>query len=126
QTTLHFLPEHHTDFIFAVIGERFGFVGALVLIGLYVVVLWRALRIARLSRDTYGSVLAGGIAAMLLFQIVVNIGMTLGIMPVTGIPLPFVSYGGAAMVSFLLLIGLLQSIHLRAATTTPGVAGGRP
>jgi len=126
QTTLDFLPEHHTDFIFAVIGERFGFVGALVLIGLYVVVLWRALRIARLSRDTYGSVLAGGIAAMLLFQIVVNIGMTLGIMPVTGIPLPFVSYGGAAMVSFLLLIGLLQSIHLRAATTTPGVAGGRP
>jgi len=127
QTTLDFLPEHHTDFIFAVIGERFGFAGAVVLIALYAIVLWRALRIATLSRDMYGSIMAGGIAAMLLFQIFVNIGMTIGIMPVTGIPLPFVSYGGAAMVTFLLLIGLLQSIHLRAMTaTTPGVVGGRP
>jgi rod shape determining protein RodA len=126
QTTLDFLPEHHTDFIFAVIGERFGFAGAVVLIVLYAVVLWRALRIATLSRDMYGSIMAGGIAAILLFQIFVNIGMTIGIMPVTGIPLPFVSFGGAAMITFLLLIGLLQSIHLRAMTsTTPGVIGGR-
>jgi rod shape determining protein RodA len=127
QTTLDFLPEHHTDFIFAVIGERFGFVGAVILVALYAVLLWRALRIATLSRDMYGSIMAGGIAAMLLFQMFVNIGMTIGIMPVTGIPLPFVSYGGAAMITFLLLIGLLQSIHLRVMTaTTPGVSGGRP
>lgn len=127
QAALDFLPEHHTDFIFAVIGERYGFVGAALLIALYALVLWRALRIAALSRDMYGSMMAGTVAAMLLFQVFVNIGMTIGIMPVTGIPLPFVSYGGAAMITFLLLIGLLQSIHLRAmTTTTPGVGGGRP
>jgi rod shape determining protein RodA len=127
QTTLDFLPEHHTDFIFAVIGERYGFLGALVLLALYALILWRALRIATLSRDMYGSMMAGGVGAILLFQIFVNIGMTIGIMPVTGIPLPFVSYGGAAMITFLLLIGLLESIHLRAMTaTTPGVRVGRP
>ncbi len=126
QTTLDFLPEHHTDFIFSVIGERFGFVGAAVLLALYGVLLWRGLRIATLARDMYGSIMAGGVTVMLLFQVFVNIGMTIGIMPVTGIPLPFVSYGGAAMVSFLLLIGLLQSIHLRAMTvSTPGVGRGR-
>ena len=127
QTTLDFLPEHHTDFIFSVIGERFGFVGAVVLLALYALLLWRALRIATLSRDMYGSIMAGGVAAMLLFQMFVNIGMTIGIMPVTGIPLPFVSYGGAAMITFLLLVGLLESIHVRAMiATTPGVSGGRP
>jgi rod shape determining protein RodA len=127
QTTLDFLPEHHTDFIFSVIGERFGFVGAVVLLALYALLLWRALRIATLSRDMYGSIMAGGVAAMLLFQMFVNIGMTIGIMPVTGIPLPFVSYGGAAMITFLLLVGLLESIHVRAMiATTPGVGVGRP
>jgi rod shape determining protein RodA len=127
QTTLDFLPEHHTDFIFAVIGERYGFLGAVVLLALYALILWRALRIATLSHDMYGSMMAGGITAMLLFQIFVNIGMTIGIMPVTGIPLPFVSFGGAAMITFLLLIGLLESIHLRAMTaTTSGVRPGRP
>jgi rod shape determining protein RodA len=114
QTTLNFLPEHHTDFIFAVIGERYGFVGALILILLYAVFIWRAVRIATLSRDMYGSVMAGGIAAAFLFQIFVNIGMTIGIMPVTGIPLPFISYGGAALITFLMLVGLLEAIHLRA------------
>jgi len=114
QTAFDFLPEHHTDFIFAVIGERYGFVGACVLLGLYALLLWRALRIATLSRDMYGSIMAGGIAVMFLFQMFVNIGMTIGIMPVTGIPLPFVSYGGAAMITFLMMIGLLQSIHVRA------------
>lgn len=114
QTTLDFLPEHHTDFIFAVISERNGFIGALVLIALYAVFTWRALRIASLSRDMYGSVMAGGIAATFLFQIFVNIGMTIGIMPVTGIPLPFISYGGAALITFLMLVGLLEAIHLRA------------
>ena len=122
QTTLDFLPEHHTDFIFAVISERNGFVGATVLLILYSVVIWRALRIAILSRDMYGSILAGGIGAVILFQVFVNIGMTIGIMPVTGIPLPFVSYGGTHMIAFLMLVGLLQAIHLRA-TITPSKGG---
>ena len=122
QTTLDFLPEHHTDFIFAVISERSGFVGALILITLYAVFIWRALRIATLSRDLYGSVMAGAIATTFLFQIFVNIGMTIGIMPVTGIPLPFISYGGAAMITFLMLVGLLESIHVRA-TLTPDYGG---
>jgi rod shape determining protein RodA len=122
QTTLDFLPEHHTDFIFAVISERNGFVGALLLIGLYGVLVWRCLRIATLSRDMYGSILAGGIAVMFLFQVFVNMGMTIGIMPVTGIPLPFVSYGGTAMIAFLMFVGLLEAIHLRA-TVTPSTRG---
>lgn len=122
QTALDFLPEHHTDFIFAVISERNGFLGALVLIALYGVVIWRCLRIATLSRDMYGSILAGGVAVMFLFQVFVNMGMTIGIMPVTGIPLPFVSYGGTAMIAFLMLVGLLEAIHLRA-TATPSNRG---
>jgi rod shape determining protein RodA len=122
QTTLDFLPEHHTDFIFAVISERSGFLGALLLIALYGVVIWRCLRIATLSRDMYGSILAGGVAAMFLFQVFVNMGMTIGIMPVTGIPLPFVSYGGTAMIAFLMFVGLLEAIHLRA-TVTPSSRG---
>lgn len=119
QTTLDFLPEHHTDFIFAVISERQGFIGAVILLTLYGIFIWRALRIATMSRDMYGSVLAGGIAVMVLFQVFVNIGMTIGIMPVTGIPLPFVSYSGTSVITFLLLVGLLESVHLRA-TMTPG------
>jgi rod shape determining protein RodA len=118
QTALDFLPEHHTDFIFAVLSERNGFLGALLLLALYGVIVWRCLRIATLSRDMYGSILAGGIGVMLLFQVFVNIGMTIGIMPVTGIPLPFVSYGGTAMIVFLMFVGLLQAIHLRATVAT--------
>ncbi len=122
QTTLDFLPEHHTDFIFAVISERNGFLGASVLLVLYALFIWRALRIAVVARDMYGSILAGGVALMILFQVFVNIGMTIGIMPVTGIPLPFVSYGGTAMIAFLIFVGLLEAIHLRAAIT-PGTRG---
>jgi len=122
QTSLDFLPEHHTDFIFAVLSERNGFLGAVLLLALYGVVIWRCLRIATLSRDMYGSILAGGIGVMILFQVFVNIGMTIGIMPVTGIPLPFVSYGGTAMITFLMFVGLLQAIHLRA-TMTPSNGG---
>jgi rod shape determining protein RodA len=117
QTGLDFLPEHHTDFIFAVVSERYGFVGAVILLALYALFIWRCLRIATLSRDMYGSILAGGIGVMVLFQVFVNIGMTIGIMPVTGIPLPFVSYGGTALISFLMLVGLLEAIHLRASLT---------
>lgn len=123
QTTLDFLPEHHTDFIFAVISERNGFLGATILLLLYAVLIWRALRIATLSRDMYGSILAGGIGAVILFQVFVNIGMSIGIMPVTGIPLPFVSYGGTHMIAFLMLVGLLQAIHVRAAIAP--TKGGR-
>ena len=122
QTALDFLPEHHTDFIFAVLSERNGFVGALLLIALYGILIWRCLRIATLSRDMYGSILAGGVAVMFLFQVFVNIGMTIGIMPVTGIPLPFLSYGGTAMIAFLMFVGLLEAIHLRA-TATPSNRG---
>ena len=122
QTTLDFLPEHHTDFIFAVVSERYGFVGAALLLALFAVLVWRALRIATISRDLYGSMIAGAIAAMFLFEIFVNVGMTLGIMPITGIPLPFISYGGAALITNLMLVGLLESIHIRGRIA--GVAGG--
>jgi rod shape determining protein RodA len=114
QTTLDFLPEHHTDFIFAVIGERWGFLGAALLLALFALLIWRALRIATLSRDLYGSLIAGSIAVVFLFEIFVNVGMTIGIMPITGIPLPFISYGGAALITDLMLVGLLESVHVRA------------
>ena len=112
QTNLNFLPEHHTDFIFAVVGEQLGFMGAMLLIGLFAVIIWRAFRIARLSEDVYGRLIATGIAGILVFQVFVNIGMTIGIMPVTGIPLPFVSFGSSSLVVFLMAIGLLESIHV--------------
>lgn len=113
QTHLRYLPEHHTDFIFAVIGEEFGFLGAIVLLGLYVLVLWRLLRIAARARSLFGSLICSGIAGMLVFQAFVNIGMTIGIMPVTGIPLPFVSFGSSSLVVFWLAIGLAESIQVR-------------
>jgi len=115
QTGLDFLPEHHTDFIFAVIGERWGFVGAALVIALYALLLWRAVRLVLLARDGFGSLLCAGIVAMLGFQIFVNIGMTLGIMPITGVPLPLMSYGGSSILTTLMALGLLQSVHLRAA-----------
>ncbi len=113
QTNLAFVPEQPTDFIFTVVGEEFGFVGALVLLALFGLVLWRAFRIALLSKDPFGTYLAAGIAAMLAIQMFVNIGMTLGIMPITGIPLPFVSYGGSSMIASFAAIGALLNIHMR-------------
>ena len=112
QTHLNFLPAHHTDFIFSVIGEELGFMGAILLLGLFVVIIWRGFRIARMSQHLYGSLLAAGVAGLLVFQVFVNIGMTIGITPVTGIPLPFVSFGSSALVVFLMAIGLLQSVHV--------------
>jgi rod shape determining protein RodA len=112
QHNLNFLPERHTDFIFAVIGEELGFVGGAILIGLFGLVVWRAFRIARMSRDIYGTLIAAGVAGVLVFQVFVNIGMTTGIMPVTGLPLPFVSFGSSSLVVFLMAIGLLESIHV--------------
>jgi rod shape determining protein RodA len=114
QTELLFLPERHTDFIFAVIGERFGFMGAALVLSLYALLIWRILRILTLSKNLYGTLIAGGIAAMLMFQILINVGMTLGVMPVTGITLPLMSYGGSSVLVTFLAIGLLQSIHAHA------------
>jgi rod shape determining protein RodA len=114
QTRLDFVPERHTDFIFAVIGERYGFAGAAFVLSLYALLLWRALRIVTLSKNSYGTLVAGGIAVALLFQVFVNVGMNLGIMPITGIPLPLLSYGGSAVLATFLAVGVLQSIHVQA------------
>jgi rod shape determining protein RodA len=113
QTRSGFVPEQHTDFIFTVAGEELGLVGSAVLIALLGIVLWRALRIAMRADDLFGRVAAAGIACWFGFQAFQNIGMCLGIMPVTGVPLPLVSYGGSSMFAGLMAIGLLQNIHLR-------------
>ncbi|QWZ06580.1 rod shape-determining protein RodA [Nocardioides panacis] len=113
QTKSGFVPEQHTDFIFTVAGEELGLVGSAVLIALLGVVLWRALRIAMGADDLFGRVAAAGIACWFGFQAFQNIGMCLGIMPVTGVPLPLVSYGGSSMFASLMALGLLQNIHLR-------------
>jgi rod shape determining protein RodA len=113
QTTLFYVPENHTDFIFTVVGEELGFLGAGLMLGVYLLLLWRALRIATLSRDTLGTLLAGGVVSVFAFQMFINIGMSIGIMPVTGLPLPFVSYGGSSLIAAFIMIGLLQSVHMR-------------
>jgi rod shape determining protein RodA len=118
QTQQDFLPERHTDFIFAAVGERFGFVGAAFLLCLYALLIWRALRILTLSKNLYGSMIAGGIAAMFMFHVFVNVGMNVGIMPITGIPLPLMSFGGSSVVVTFLAIGLLQSIYVQAQLTS--------
>jgi rod shape determining protein RodA len=117
QTKFNFLPEHHTDFVFSVVGEEFGFVGAALVLSLFALLIWRALRILTLSKNFYGALVAGGITAMLMFQVFVNVGMTIGIMPITGIPLPLVSYGGSSVITTLLAIGLLQSIYAQGRET---------
>lgn len=117
QTRLDFLPEHHTDFVFAVVGEEFGFVGAAIVLSLFALLIWRALRILTTAKNLFGALVAGGIAAMLMFQVLVNIGMTIGIMPITGIPLPLMSYGGSSVIVTFLALGLLQSIHAQALAT---------
>jgi rod shape determining protein RodA len=110
QTKFNFLPEHHTDFIFAVVGERWGFVGGSFVLSLYALLIWRGLRILTMAKNLYGALLAGGIVAMFMFQVFVNVGMTVGIMPITGIPLPLMSYGGSSVITTFLAVGLLQSI----------------
>jgi len=113
QTRLNFLPEHGTDFVFASFAEQRGFVGASLLLALYLLVLWRGLRIVTVARDLYSAIVAGGIVFALLFQIFVNVGMTMGIAPITGIPLPFVSVGGSSMIANLAAVGVLLAIHGR-------------
>jgi rod shape determining protein RodA len=120
QTRLDFVPERSTDFIFAVIGERYGFMGAALVLSLYALLIWRALRIVTLSKNSYGTLVAGGIAGMLLFQVFVNVGMNLGIMPITGIPLPLMSYGGSSVLATFLAIGVLQSVHVQARLSQRG------
>ena len=107
----NFLPEERTDFAFAVVGERWGFAGAGLVLSLYALLVWRGLRILTVAKNLYGALIAGGIVAMLLFQVFINVGMNVGIMPITGIPLPLLSYGGSSVLSTLLAIGLLQSIY---------------
>ncbi|MGD0374623.1 MAG: rod shape-determining protein RodA [Streptosporangiaceae bacterium] len=107
----NFVPEQHTDFIFAVAGEELGFAGAVLIIGLLAVLLLRALRIAARADDQFGMLVAAGIAIWLAVQAFINIGMTVGIMPVTGLPLPFVSYGGSAMFADMIAVGALNAVH---------------
>lgn len=114
QTTLNFLPEHHTDFVFASLAEQRGFAGAAILLMLYLLVVWRGFRIVTIARDPFSAIVAGGIVFALLFQIFVNVGMTMGIAPITGIPLPFVSVGGSSMIANLIAVGLLLAIQVRA------------
>jgi rod shape determining protein RodA len=113
QTNLDYVPRQHTDFIFTVAGEEFGFVGAMFVLLLYALILWRAIRIATLSKDPFGTLVAAGIASMFAIQMFVNIGMVIGIMPITGIPLPFLSYGGSSILVSFAAIGMLESIHMR-------------
>jgi rod shape determining protein RodA len=123
QTGLGYLPEHHTDFIFAVIGETYGFVGAALILSLYALLIWRGLHILTIAKNLYGALIAGGITMMLLFQIFVNVGMTVGIMPITGVPAPLLSFGGSSMLVTFMAVGLLQSIHAQAREI--GVGKGR-
>ena len=111
---LNYVPEAHTDFVFAAVGEQYGFLGAALVLSLYALLIWRTLRILVMAKDLFGSLVAAGIAAMLMFQVFVNVGMTIGIMPITGVTLPLMSYGGSSVITTLLAVGLLQSIYVQA------------
>jgi rod shape determining protein RodA len=118
QIRLNFVPEDHTDFVFAAVGEQYGFLGAGLVLCLYALLIWRTLRILTMSKDLFGTLVAAGVAAMLMFQVFVNVGMTIGIMPITGVTLPLMSYGGSSVITTLLAVGLLQSIYVRARAST--------
>jgi rod shape determining protein RodA len=109
-----FVPEDSTDLVFAAVGERYGFVGAALVLSLYALLIWRTLRIVTLAKDLFGALVAGGVVAMLMFQVFVNVGVAIDIMPVTGVTLPLMSYGGSSVIATLLAVGLLQSIYVRA------------
>ncbi len=111
QTKLSFLPEQHTDFVFSVIGEEFGFAGAILVLALFILIIWRAIHVAGIVKSRFSSLVAIGLAAMLTFHVFVNIGMTVGVVPVTGLPLPYFSYGGSQLVVNLILAGLLLNIY---------------
>jgi len=113
QTNLAFVPEQHTDFIFTAVGEELGFVGATTLLALFALVVWRTWRTAVLAKDRFGTLLCVGVLGMLVFQVFENVGMTMGITPIAGIPLPLMSYGGSATVATLVGIGLVLNVHMR-------------
>jgi rod shape determining protein RodA len=120
QTNMNYLPEHTTDFIFSSLAEQRGFLGAALLLLLYALIVWRGVKTIALAPSLFTAVLAAGIVVTFVFQVFVNVGMTIGIAPITGIPLPFVSYGGSSMVASLLMIGLLQAIHVRGRLASRG------
>lgn len=122
QTKFHFIPEAQDDFIFAVVGETYGFAGAALVLALYALLIWRALRIVAMAKNLFGTLVSGGIVGMLMFQVFLNIGMTIGIMPVTGVPLPLLSYGGSSVIVTFVAIGLLESIHVQARMASAGKA----
>jgi rod shape determining protein RodA len=122
QARFNFLPEAQNDFVFAALGETYGFLGAALVLSLYALLIWRTLRILTMAKNLFGTLIAGGILAMLMFQVFVNTGMTIGIMPVTGVPLPLMSYGGSSVLVTFLAIGLLQSIHVQARIAAAGKA----
>ncbi len=124
QFGLNYLSAGETDFIFSVVGETYGFVGAAIVLSLYALLIWRALRILMIAKNLFGTVIAGGILAMLMFQVFVNVGMTIGIMPITGVPLPLMSYGGSSVVVTFIALGLLQSIHVQAKLASAGKSRG--
>lgn len=109
----NYVPEDDTDFVFAAVGEQYGFVGAALVLSLYALLIWRTLRILTMSKDLFGSLVAAGVLAMLMFQVFVNVGMAVGIMPITGVTLPLMSYGGSSVITTLLAMGLLQSIYVQ-------------
>lgn len=113
QSQLNFLPENHTDFIFAVAGEEFGFIGTVFIISMYMIIIWRGIAIALDADDTFGMLLATGVTSMFMFHVMVNIGMTAGIMPVTGVPLPFLSYGVSSLSTNLMLVAILLNIKVK-------------
>jgi rod shape determining protein RodA len=112
-TKLNYVPAQYTDFIFTVVGEELGFVGGALLLALYALLVWRTWRTALLSTDFFGTLICIGILAMFAFQIFENMGMTMGIMPIAGIPLPFMSYGGSALISYFVAVGLVSNVHMR-------------
>src|SRR6202012_1762295 len=122
QAKLGYVPEAQDDFIFAVVGETYGFAGAAIVLSLYALLIWRTLRILTMAKNLFGTLIAGGILAILMFQVFLNIGMTIGIMPVTGVPLPLLSYGGSSVIVTFLAIGLLQSIYAQARIASAGKA----
>ena len=124
QAKENFLPVKTSDFVFASVGEVYGFVGAAVVLSLFALLIWRTLRILTMSKNLYGTLIAGGILAMLMFQVFVNVGMTIGIAPITGVPLPLVSYGGSSVIVTMMAMGLLQSIYVQGRIAAS--AKGRP